>query len=98
MFENKYNITKENIGMHEINGLKAKITKSSDKTKKIKGKIVKETKNLLVIETKKGEKKIPKKEIEIEFEIKGEKIKIHGEKILFKPEDRIKMFWRKKND
>ena len=58
----------------------------------------KKTKNLLINETKNGEKKIPKKEIEIEFEIKGKKIKIKGERILFKPEDRIKMFWRKKNE
>lgn len=97
MFENKYKITKENIGMHELNGLKVKVTKSNDKTKKISGKIIKETKNLLIIETKKREKKIPKKEIEIEFELKGEKVKINGEKILFKPEDRIKVFRRKKN-
>ncbi|PIN98706.1 MAG: ribonuclease P protein component 1 [Candidatus Diapherotrites archaeon CG10_big_fil_rev_8_21_14_0_10_31_34] len=98
MFEKKYAITQENVAMHEINGLKVKITKSNDKTKKISGKIIKETKNLLIIETKKGEKKIPKKEAEIEFELKGKKTKINGEKILMKPEDRIKMFWRKKND
>ncbi len=98
MFEDKYNITEKNIGMHELNGMNAKITKSTDKTKKIKGKIVKETKKLLVLETKKGEKKIPKKEVEIEFNLNEKKIKLQGKKILFKPEDRIKMFWRKKND
>ncbi len=98
MFEKKYSITKENIKMHELNGLKVKIIKSTDKTKKITGKIIKETKNLFVLETKKGEKKIPKKEIEIEFQIKEKKIKIEGKKIMFKPEDRIKMLWRKKND
>ncbi len=96
LFEKKYEITKENIKAHELNGLKAKITKSKDKTKKITGKVIKETKNLLILETKKGETKIPKKEVEIEFEIKGKKIKVDGEKILFKPEERTKIFWRKK--
>jgi len=99
MFEKKYGITEKNIRAHELNGLNTKIIKSTDKKKeKITGKIIKETKNLLVLETKKGEKKIPKKEVEIELKVKGKKIKIEGKKILFKPEDRIKMFWRKKND
>ncbi len=98
MFEKKYSITEKNIKAHELNGLKVKVYKSSDSGKEISGKIAKETKNLLVIETKKGEKKIPKKEAEIEFNLKGKKIKIEGKKIMFKPEDRIKMFWRKKNE
>ncbi|MBU2100081.1 ribonuclease P protein subunit [Candidatus Micrarchaeota archaeon] len=95
MFKAKYELTKENIRAHELNGLN--ITAKRSNGKKILGKIVKETKNLLILETKKGGKKIPKKETEIEVKIKGKKIKIEGEKILFKPEDRIKMFWRKKN-
>ncbi|MFH1664013.1 MAG: ribonuclease P protein subunit [archaeon] len=99
MFEEKYRITEENILAHELNGLKAEVKKSSDKKKeKISGKVVKETKNLFVLETKKGEKRIPKKETEIEFEVKGKKIKVKGKNIMFKPEDRIKMFWRKKDD
>jgi ribonuclease P protein subunit POP4 len=98
MFEEKYDINEKNIKAHELNGLNIKITKSTDKTKKISGKIIKETKNLLVLETKKGEKKIPKKEVEIEVALKGRKIRIEGKKIMFRPEDRIKIFWRKKND
>ena len=49
-------------------------------------------------EGKKKTLKTDQKEVEIELEVKGKKIKIEGKKILFKPEDRIKMFWRKKND
>ena len=61
MFEKKYDITEKNSRAHELNGLNTKIIKSTDKKKeKITGKIIKETKNLLVLETKKGEKKIPK--------------------------------------
>jgi len=100
MFEKKYSITEENIKMHELNGLNARITKNKDKKKeKLTGKVINETKNLLILETKKGEKKIPKKESEIEFKIKGKKIQIKGKEILFKPEDRIKRcFGGKKDD
>ncbi|MDO8538175.1 MAG: ribonuclease P protein subunit [archaeon] len=91
-----YEINEKNLMAHEMNGLKVEVINSSDKNKiGIKGIIVSETKNTFIVESKGKEKIIPKKETEIMFFVEKKKIKIKGEKILEKPENRIKMFWRK---
>ena len=93
-----YCISRENIFAHELIGLEATVKCSNDKNKEgLHGKIVDETKNLLVLETEKGLKSLPKKECVFEFEIGNEKAIVEGKKILDKPEDRVKNFWRKKN-
>lgn len=96
----EYAITKQNILVHELIGLKIKIIKATDKNKnKIEGTIVNETKNTLTIETNKKEKTIPKKETIIEIELPNkEKIKIKGMQLIAKPEERTKQLWRKKNE
>lgn len=92
----KYNINEKNLMAHEMNGLQVEVINSSDKNKiGIKGTVIKETKNTFIIESKAKEKIIPKKETEIMFFVGKKKIKIKGEKIMEKPENRIKMFWRK---
>jgi ribonuclease P protein subunit POP4 len=93
MLEGKnYRITKENITAHELIGLNAKITGGTEKTRiGLKGLIVDETKNLLVLETLKGEKSIPKKESEFEIELGSEKVAVKGKALLAKPEDRVKL-------
>ena len=91
-----YCISAENVMAHEIIGLNAEIFESVDQNKKgIKGKIVNETKSTFEIETKKGVKKIPKKEVILKIDLKGEKVKIDGKLLTEKPEDRTKHFWRK---
>ncbi|MDD5148216.1 MAG: ribonuclease P protein component 1 [Candidatus ainarchaeum sp.] len=99
MLEGKnYCISRENIFAHEFLGLNARVLQSSDKNKSgIAGKIVDETKNLLVFETKQGIKQLPKKECVFEFEIGEEKAIVQGLRIIDRPEDRVKNFWRKKN-
>jgi len=93
-----YCITKENIGAHELIGLNAKVCESADCNKgRAEGRIVDETKNLLIFETKNGKKKIPKKECAFEFELGNEKAVVKGEAIIEKPENRIKVFRRKKH-
>ena len=58
----------------------------------IKGMIVDETKNLLTIETEKGIKKIQKKNSVFIFNIPdGKKVKVNGNKIAVRPEERIKL-------
>lgn len=58
----------------------------------IKGLVVDETKNLLVIETRKGIKKVQKKGTRFIFTIPdGKKVKINGIKIAVRPEERIKL-------
>lgn len=67
----------------ELIGRKVKVGKHE-------GKIIDETKNMLIIETKKGIKKIPKKGKIFEFKYKGKKIKIEGNFLIGRPEERIK--------
>ena len=99
MLEGKnYCISGENLGAHEFLGLNARVLESNDKNKiGLHGKIIDETKNLLVFETKTGVKQLPKKECVFEFEIGKEKIALQGLQIIDRPEDRVKNFWRKKN-
>lgn len=93
-----YCISKENIGAHELIGLNATVSESPDKNKQgLKGRIIDETKNLLVLETINGLKQLPKKECVFEFEIENEKVLVQGKSILEKPENRIKNFKVKKN-
>lgn len=52
----------ENILYHELIGLKIKIDESSQTNlKNLSGKIIFESKNMLIVRTLKGIKKIPKK-------------------------------------
>jgi len=94
-----YCITPENILSHEIIGLEAKVSKSSDENKAgLEGKVVDETMNTLIIESDGVEKIVPKQESEFEFKLGKETAKVDGKKILYKPEQRVKVLWRKRND
>lgn len=96
----KHSINEENIIAHELNGLKIKVIKSTDKNKEgLKGRVIKETKNTLVIDGKEGEEKIiPKKEVDLEFFVGGKKISVEGRNLVGKPEERIKLFFRGKKN
>lgn len=55
-------ITAENIVRHEIIGLKVRIAKSTDTSQKgLTGRVMDESYNTFVIETKNGEKTVAKK-------------------------------------
>lgn len=71
----------------ELIGLNVKIT---SKNISMDGKIIDETKNMFTIRTKKGDKKIIKKNCKIEFDIDNEKIEIDGEHLAKRPDERIK--------
>ena len=88
-----YEITKENICKHELIGLNVSISESSDPGRnKIKGKVIDETKNTIIILVGNEKKILPKKECVFEFDI-GEKILVDGKEIMKRPEDRIKEWW-----
>lgn len=92
-----YRITGKNITVHELIGLKASVIGGTEKSRiGLRGYIVDETKNLLVLETEKGVKRIPKKESVFEIALGGEKVIIEGKRILAKPEDRIKLARRQR--
>lgn len=63
------------------------------KGKKIDGKIIDETKNMFLIETKEGRKKVIKKNNSFELFINKKPISVDGEMLVLRPEDRIKAKW-----
>ena len=99
MIEGKnYCIDPGNVFFHELIGLHMQVVNSFDKNKLgLKGKIVDETKNTIVLETSKGEKILGKKEIIINVDLGGEEKEIDLSKIIMRPEDRTKN-WRKIQD
>lgn len=91
-----YCITAKNLVCHEFIGLEAGVFDGSDKSReKISGKIVDETKNLFLIRTNSGVKKVPKKESVFEVFVGKERVLVEGKKIVVRPAERIKQFWRK---
>lgn len=59
--------------------------------KDISGKIIDETKNMLKIMTKKGVKKIFKKNNKFELWFEGKKQLIEGDMLAYRPHERIKL-------
>ena len=85
-------ITAENLGLHELIGLNAKVAESSSLPHKgIRGLVVDETKNTLVILAGTEEKIVPKKGCVFLFTLPSkEKVRLEGDKIAFRPYDRPK--------
>jgi ribonuclease P protein subunit POP4 len=81
----------KNLIRHELIGLNAEI-KDSDNASQIglKGKVIDEKMNILVIRTKNGDKTVEKKSVEITFFIDEKKVAIDGKQLVSRPEDRIK--------
>lgn len=76
----------------ELIGLHARVVMSSHlPLVGMEGKIVDETKNLLILRTPRGDKKIPKStSVFLITSAGGNEVKVDGIKILGRPEDRIK--------
>jgi len=81
-----------NLVRHELIDLEIEIKKSSNKSQiGIKGKVINETFKTLKIETKKGEKVIQKKDTILIFNLSnGTRVKVDGNLLLGRSEDRIK--------
>ena len=90
-------ISEKNLIRHELIGLFVEIESSFNKFHiGLKGLVVDETKNLLIIETENGIKKIQKKGTTFIFKIpSGKKLKVDGSIIAKRPEERIKLKVRK---
>jgi ribonuclease P protein subunit POP4 len=86
-------ITPDNLIKHELIGLQAEVAKSLNASQVgIKGLVVDETKNLLSIETQDGIKRIQKKGAEFIFTIPdGKRVKVRGDLIAKRHEDRVKI-------
>jgi len=86
-------LTPHNIIHHELIGLDARVEDSTNKSfVGMGGKVVDETKNMLVIE----EKKVPKACSSFVFTIQGSRVKVDGRLLLSQPENRIQTKFRKK--
>ena len=85
-------ITAENLRLHELIGLYAKVAESSSLPHKgLKGLVVDETKNTFVIRVGTEEKIVPKKGRIFLFTLPSkEKVRLEGGKIAFRPYDRPK--------
>jgi ribonuclease P protein subunit POP4 len=76
---------------HEIIGLHVHIIEAKNPSiKGIEGRIVDETKNTITIETSKGVKRIIKKDVTLDIRTKNGSVKLSGEDLLGRPEERIK--------
>jgi ribonuclease P protein subunit POP4 len=86
-------ISTKNVIRHELIGLTVEVVESTNKFNVgIKGTVVDETKNLLIIETGNEIKKIQKKGTKFIFTIpSGKKVKVDGTRIVRRPEERIKL-------
>jgi ribonuclease P protein subunit POP4 len=88
-----YCIDAKNLGCHEWIGLEAEVFGGSDRGRiGLKGKIIDETKNLVVIDTEKGEKRLPKAEVKLMVLVGKERVLLDCGKFAQRPEDRIKYF------
>ncbi len=79
-----------NLRKHELIGLQVEVLQATDPGQvHMAGRVVDETRNLLVIEAAGVEKRIPKQGARFRFQIQGG-IEVEGDEIRFRPEDRIK--------
>lgn len=84
-------ISKGELRRHELIGLYVEVVSSTHSGYVgIRGRVVDETKHMLIIESAGVEKKVPKATCVFEFDDQGRKERVRGSEIEFKPEDRIK--------
>ena len=83
---------------HELIGLLCEVVECKNKSAVgLKGKVVDETKNILTIETEKGEKKLIKKDCKFMFTLPTKKkVLVDGELLVGRPEIRTKKKLKKK--
>ena len=85
-------ITQQNIFNHELVGLSAEVLESKNPASiGLSGKIIDETKSMLILETIRGVKMITKEHNKWSFSFDGEVFTLDGSTISKRPEDRIKV-------
>jgi ribonuclease P protein subunit POP4 len=81
----------ENIARHELIGLTVEVANSTDiGLVGLSGKIVDETRNMLLVETERGQKGVPKANTSLTFTLPdGQKMRVSGYILVSQPENRI---------
>jgi ribonuclease P protein subunit POP4 len=87
----------ENLVRHELIGLRVKVVESANrKNVGISGKVIDETRNIIVIEKTNGkEVKLAKKHNVFVFSLGKQKVRIDGDILVGRPEDRVKKKFKK---
>ena len=85
-------LMKQNMPRHELIGLEARVMGSSDPTLLgTSGKIVDETRNMLVIEDDEKSRKISKSNSTFLITLPdGEKVTVEGRKLVGRPDERVR--------
>jgi ribonuclease P protein subunit POP4 len=86
-------LTPSNLLRHELIGLRLNVDESSNSTVHgLRGTVVDETRNMLVIENERStEKRVPKAGNRFIFELDdGKLVRVKGDRLISRPEDRIK--------
>ena len=84
-------VSAENIARHELIGLDARISGAKNSSqRKIKGKIIAETRNTLTLSQGKNEKTVAKGEASFIFNLAGTLVEVEGKTLIGRPEDRVK--------
>ena len=84
-------ITPKNLIRHELVGLEVEVVNAKSVNQVgIKGNIVEETRNTLVVNTANGEKTVLKNNVTLRFTLENQMVDVDGERLVGKPEERIK--------
>jgi len=79
-----------NLRKGELIGLRVEVVGATDPTHAhLEGRVVDETRNMLVLEVRGEEKRIPKQGSRFRFDVQGG-LEVDGDEIRFRPEDRVK--------
>jgi len=89
-------ITRRNVMRHELIGLEARVVDSTDPgLLGVEGRIIDETRGTLVIEHLGKPKVIHKAAVTLRITLpSGEGVEVEGEKLVAKPEERVRLKWR----
>jgi ribonuclease P protein subunit POP4 len=91
-------LTQYNLGRHELIGLQVAVeSERCDEYSRITGRIIDETKNMLIVFDGRHKRRIPKSAAAFRLTLPNHSTcLLEGKTILFRPEDRIKKFRGKK--
>lgn len=88
---NHYTLNREVLPIHELIGLSVRVSMSKDAGKSgVFGMVVDETQRTFTIETKTGEKVLPKNENTFVFDLNGENVELSGNELIGNPIERLK--------
>lgn len=79
-----------NLRKHELIGLQVRVVRATDPGQRdLSGRVVDETRNMLIVDVGGVDKRIPKQGSLFRFDTQGG-LEVEGDEIRFRPEDRVK--------